>query len=380
MKKLSRTLLFSILALAFVSLACSQFYSFFETPSAETVTPAPVVTWTPDSPSAQPDETLPTLPPESCLPDEVWHPDEGICFIEDDAALDAILPDFYDRIAADLADEIMPSETIEPETETLLTSYQIIDNHLAYPEDQPVSANLRPLQTDRLLHVTLWANYAALIPPSARPELIEVHIFTDGGDGTLAFVERTIDDPHLWALGLDPQDIQDFGNLNLTLIHEYGHLLSLNSNQVPPNMDLFYDPDNDAIYAAAENACSTYFTGEGCAKADSYINVFYQRYWADIFDEWLTINNLEDADEYYTAMDDFYTRYRSRFVSDYAVTNPEEDFAETWAYFVLQPEPAGDSMADDKLRFFYEYPELIALRRQIIARLYSRMIRYDAQN
>ena len=47
------------------------------------------------------------------------------------------------------------------------------------------------------------------------------------------------------------------------------------------------------------------------------------------------------------------------------MTAPKEDVAETWTYFVMTPQPGGDTLADQKIRFFYNYPELVDLRAQI---------------
>lgn len=51
------------------------------------------------------------------------------------------------------------------------------------------------------------------------------------------------------------------------------------------------------------------------------------------------------------------------------MTNPEEDMAESWAFFVLGPEPAGDAIAEEKVLFFFHYSELVELREQILSNL-----------
>ena len=48
----------------------------------------------------------------------------------------------------------------------------------------------------------------------------------------------------------------------------------------------------------------------------------------------------------------FYQKYKDQFVDDYAVTDPNEDIAETWAFFVLSPKPQGDTIADQKIVVF----------------------------
>ena len=99
---------------------------------------------------------------------------------------------------------------------------------------------------------------------------------------------------------------------------------------------------------------------------DSYLYQFYVLFWEDIHAEWQDINLIEDEDAYYDALDDFYYAYEDRFLTDYAATNPEEDIAESFSFFVLSPRPAGDSIADQKILFFYGFPELVRLRDEIV--------------
>ena len=69
---------------------------------------------------------------------------------------------------------------------------------------------------------------------------------------------------------------------------------------------------------------------------------------------------------YKTEVHEFYAKYPDQFVSEYAATNPVEDIAESWTEFVMRPKPTGTSIADQKVQFFYEYPELVETRRQIL--------------
>ena len=49
-------------------------------------------------------------------------------------------------------------------------------------------------------------------------------------------------------------------------------------------------------------------------------------------------------------------------MTDYAATDPSEDIAESFTYFVLWPRQGGGSVWEQKLDFFYGYPELVELR------------------
>jgi hypothetical protein len=53
-------------------------------------------------------------------------------------------------------------------------------------------------------------------------------------------------------------------------------------------------------------------------------------------------------------------------VTPYAVTSPEEDIAESWAHFIFDKKPTDNSIGEQKLLFFYGYPELVSLRNQIV--------------
>jgi hypothetical protein len=157
--------------------------------------------------------------------------------------------------------------------------------------------------------------------------------------------------------------------LTFTLLHEFAHLLTLNASQVPPSLPIFGDPENDGIYQSELAACPQYFPGEGCSTPDSYINLFFERFWLDLYGEWQAIDSEPDEDVYYDLIDDFYDTYRDQFLTDYAATSPAEDIAESFAFFILSPRPDLTSIADEKILFFHEFPELVELRRRILNQL-----------
>ncbi|HCB01181.1 MAG TPA: hypothetical protein DEP19_02255, partial [Anaerolineae bacterium] len=129
------------------------------------------------------------------------------------------------------------------------------------------------------------------------------------------------------------------------------------------------NPEDNEIYLEEISACSTFHPGEGCSNPDSYINRFYDRFWFDIYEEWNEINLEEDEDLYYEKLDDFYYQYEDQFLTDYAVTHPAEDIAESFGFFIFAEKPDGDTIAEQKILFFYEYPELIEMRTQVLNNL-----------
>ena len=259
----------------------------------------------------------------------------------------------------------------EPEQLYLIT-YSVSDDQISdvtYYEDVPT--DLTSFQEDGISHQEIWSYFTTLIPSGKRSSLAEFSIVTDGEGNVLAAVTQTLYDPALWGLEVDIRDSGDKHNLTYTLIHEYAHLLTLGPEQVTPSEAVFNNPDDDDIYYNEVSNCPDYFPGEGCSQPNSYINAYFNRFWADIYEEWQDINLIEDNDAYYDALDDFYYRYEDQFVTDYASTNPEEDIAEAFTFFVLSPRPNGDTMAEEKILFFYNYPELMQLRDEITAGICS---------
>lgn len=312
--------------------------------------------------------------PEDCYEDEYYDYEDKLCYLDEEFD-DSLTPQFLDLVEEVFVPMEGDTEDFYSTAESTLVTYQIDGDLLVNPEEATVSDDLLSYQDDTDTHQKIWAYYTQLIPLAYRTDLASFVVFTDGVDEVMAAVEQDLTDPEKWVLAVDIVDAQNPEELTYTLIHEFGHLLTLNSEQVEPNPALFEDPENDLLYEQALAACPQYFPGEGCSLPNSYINLFVQRFWADLLEEWEEINYIEDDDAYYQALDDFYWNYQDHFVTDYAVTNPGEDIAESWTYFVLQPKPDGDTIAEQKILFFYDFPELVALRKQIVARTYSRLRR-----
>jgi len=298
--------------------------------------------------------------PEDCLPGEVYDPDEQLCLIDEqnDGGSDQEGDDWSDP-PGQWGDDSF--------TEDALVIYTVQGNQIIDPQLEPVNDEMRAYQDDSARHQQIWDLFVRLIPFENRTFVSGFIIFTDGPEEIMAAVDPDPQDPALWILSVDIIDAANPQELTASLIHEFGHLLTLNAAQVPPDIDLFLQWDNWEMYEQAEGACSTYFTGEGCSQTDSYINVFFDRFWTEIYSEWYDIDTEQDDDEYYARMDAFYLKYEDRFVTDYAVTNPGEDIAECWMTFVLEDRPNGATIAEQKILFFYGYPELIELRDQILA-------------
>ena len=236
---------------------------------------------------------------------------------------------------------------------SVIATYPVVDGALAASDVPPE-------------HQAIWERFTQLIPSAYRGMVAELEIFTDGWDGVLAAVAPLDSDPTQWTLSIDPADAADPDELTASLIHEFGHLLTLNHEQVPAL------PGGLGPFAYEPTAitCSTYLTFEGCSLQESYINVFVARFWDDILAEFNELSGAgEFSDGFWADLDAFERKYGDRFVTEYAMTDPAEDLAESFMVFVLNDRPGGSGIAEQKVLFFYEYAELVSLRAAIRAAL-----------
>lgn len=339
---LRQKLILTTIALLFSTLACRA-----ATRLIIPDTPTPPPTPTPIPPTPTPFPTI-TLTPTPFL--------EANCPVITSDILNTAL-DFDFNEEEDAGDEIY------------IASYFVKGNNLSGPFKESVPDKYKDEQDDRDAHKEIWGYFTRLIPLEEREFVTAFSIITDGNGNILAAVAQSSDDAKDWVLEVDILDSTNKQVLTVTLLHEFAHLLTLNSAQVPPSEAIFDDPNDDRVYQRELAACSNYFPGEGCSNADSYINQFFDRFWFNLYAEWQEIDSEEDEDTYYDLLDDFYDSYENQFLTEYAVTSPAEDIAESFAFFVLSPRLEPASIADEKIMFFYEFPELVELRGKILEQL-----------
>lgn len=148
---------------------------------------------------------------------------------------------------------------------------------------------------------------------------------------------------------------------------------------------------DEALWLAAVNRAA--YLEQGAAALDGYATLYLHEYAHVLADEhrdrladfrdrfWRPVDlrhaqrvtDLAAGEERFMALLSHYEKHADRFVSDYATLSPEEDFAETFAEFVLEERPrtARSGSAATKLRFFYEYPDWQLLRNELRANVAS---------
>jgi hypothetical protein len=250
---------------------------------------------------------------------------------------------------------------------TTLVTYQIEGNQISSPVLAPdLSSDLLPYQADSPAQHKVWDYFAEIIPPDQRREIKTFVIGTDGRGGVLASISLLSSDLSNWQLNVDIVDSVDPTDMTYTMLHEFGHLLTLDSSQETPDLQLLNHPNDQQVYATESPTCPQFLTSEGCSMPDSYINNFYQKFWVKLFNSWAKINAETDPAAYDNQLGDFYFAHQDQFVTPYSVTSPEEDIAESWAHFIFDVKPTGNSIARQKILFFYGYPNLVSLRNQIV--------------
>lgn len=232
------------------------------------------------------------------------------------------------------------------EHDVYLVYYRVKDNEIVEPRIPKVRSELIPLQNNIELHNEIWNYFQAIFPSEARPDLIQFVVYVSSTSGGM-FDSTPAKE---WLLHFNLIAAQDAYRLTKTLVHEYGHYLTLNASQ--------------KISWLESKVCKQEIRVYGCPTPDSYLNLFYEKFWKDIYSDW--DKAYYESSNKDRALELFYTNHSDRFINEYSSTNPIEDIAESWEYFVLAPMPTGNTEPEQKIKFFYEFPELVHLRYQII--------------
>ncbi len=187
----------------------------------------------------------------------------------------------------------------------------------------------------------VWDYLCSILPLEARQKIAEFNLFTDGTSNILAYTspikEGEVTDNTRFSISIDYYDVydengakRDWSKLTYTILHEYGHVLLEDETQV------------DLSKGTSTHDPAAFVEG-------SFRKGFYDTFWRELGD---------------TGVGD-YEANPTRYVSRYGANYFHEDIADTFAAFVLGGEPQGDTVAEDKLRFFWADPNMTALRTAI---------------
>ncbi len=224
------------------------------------------------------------------------------------------------------------------EDSELLNRYKVRNNRLYGDEKWQ--------KDDRVDNYKIWNIFASIAGDDFVTKYMRYYVtYKNKDSGTLAFVKATDTSGQEWGLAINA-NASDFGSKKWTrdlvtvLLHEYAHILTLNNTQV----------DHKKIKSFS---CKRFLGSQGCSEKKSYIQSFATKFWTD--PKWFVHSNFTKR----------YAANKNQFVTEYAAKNPEEDMAESFTQFILYEKPTGTLIKDQKVLFFYQYPNLVELRTQI---------------
>ncbi|MEG1027745.1 MAG: hypothetical protein RSE07_03560, partial [Oscillospiraceae bacterium] len=212
--------------------------------------------------------------------------------------------------------DIMPDKTIKVSSESPKTAEEIGEYRLG-------------------IYQKIYDGAFEFIPEGVAKFFTQFALETDGYSKFGARVDPLNDEMSKWKLNFDVLDNTTAdggfqrGFLELAT-HELGHVITMNSEQY-----------------TTEKTDNTYNDIYGYSRPDSIMNKFYNKFWGDekykehqaFIKEW-EANATEEEKNAPIKDNLFYQKYRTEFITQYAATEPLEDFAETFKYFVFDPKPS----------------------------------------
>jgi len=265
------------------------------------------------------------LSEDDCYEDEYFDAEDQRCYLIDEDYTETDTDFWYDEVYTQQhSDDVY-----------ILASYSTKDTFtLAY-------------WTSDTSYIQAWKAFSSLFPQRYLSSVSQVDFYDDPESETAGFIERGSKNAQQRVLTLNMDEVRN-GDTTELYIHEMAHILTLESSQLT-----LETPDDASDRTREQHAqiCQTHYTYEWCLQSNSYFYAFVSSFWSEEMLD--AIDNEEDI----------YVWYEDNFVTEYAATNPWEDIAESFAFFVTKPREHGVSgEAWEKIDFFYAYKELIELR------------------
>lgn len=189
-----------------------------------------------------------------------------------------------------------------------------------------------------------------VFPEKYLDRLAEFVVF-NGEDAYFdAFVETVPPDHEDWAYAVNDDVTEDAdASYNTELIvHELAHVVGY--DEVPGTV------------SPTEIDCPEYFKQTGCPLDNSYLGIFADRFWSNTdLERAFGYRETEDAVE---EAEEFYDENEEEFVTSYAAVSPEEDFAESFMFFMIEEKPRTGE-AREKVEFFDDFEEMRSMRTSI---------------
>lgn len=294
---------------------------------------------------------------DECFDDEYYDAETKLCKLITTSENNESYEDSWYKDEEDLSDRYADDTFEDSEEWAIDETNSEIEGIYIINED---TINLKEW-TKKDEHIEIWEFFTKIIPNFYRKDFKLYLVYNEPDGDTFAAVSQDEEENTLWNIEVNrwPFYLEN-GEMNIkesihTLIHEFAHVLTLGNTQVdylPTNLETQRTIDR------FKEMCRATFITEWCLKDTSYLEQFISNFWSK---EEVTLTEEEGKDIYFGNED--------KFVTDYASTNPAEDIAESFTYFVLKPKPTGWSIAEKKIQFFYQFEELVSLRNLIRNRI-----------
>lgn len=233
-----------------------------------------------------------------------------------------------------------------------VAKFTINTSNMSLTYQDPTGTGIKKLSNKKVAeYKKAWKELRKIIPDALLKDFKEFDISTDGKYGVLAFVQNLDDVGKTWRISIDPADMEDKIQFANTVIHEYGHYLSLNEKQVTYI--------NEKTDASIMDDFDLYKESLIVSKKDSYINKFYNEYW----------NSFAIDRDINTSNQLFYFRHSDEFINTYASTSCAEDFAECFSAYVLPYNFDLFKKQQVKIDFFEQFGEIRAIKKQILSNM-----------
>ncbi len=216
--------------------------------------------------------------------------------------------------------------------------------------EYPISSTKSVRFISNPTHREYFSEVFDILPYQYAKQIKRVVVFEADGSEYDAFVETIAPKHETWSYAVSDDALEEVGttaNLEL-VIHEIAHIISYEAvvgEPSPSNVD-----------------CHSYFKTRGCLPGNTYLDEFVDEFWsATDLNRALSFSRASDQGD---AAYDYYEDHQSEYVSDYAAVSPEEDFAESFMFYILDYDSAG-SEAMDKIDFFDSFVDLRFIKQEI---------------
>jgi len=190
-----------------------------------------------------------------------------------------------------------------------------------------------------------------IFPNTYEEKLREFMVFKDTGGEFGAFVETIPPDHESWsfAINTDLLGKEDTESSTELIVHELAHIISYETILGVP--------------LPGRASCHAYFKTRGCPKDNSYLAVFIDDFWSEV--DLARALKLRRDSQALDLADTHFGLYEDQYVSGYAALSPEEDFAESFAQYVIARGPQANTVASEKVWWFDQFIDLQDIRQYI---------------